>query len=224
MLTLLRHMDLQRYMPRSYVIAATDKMGAAKASSFEAAAPQTAISPEQVGHVQAITRIPVSSGPPGLLSLPSQESRSELGFDWDIESAFDRNGPCASKPFHPNHRTRRVTTAVSAQCTHSRHMNAHFCHGRQGRLGHSTFQVASHAHRIVQDGGGSTAAVVDVVPRSREVGQSWLTSNFTTLHALAPAAAILLRRRPRLLLVNGPGTCIPVCAAAFVFRREVARQ
>ena len=26
---------------------------------------------------------------------------------------------------------------------------------------------------------------------------------------------------PRLLLVNGPGTCIPVCGAAFVFQARV---
>ena len=92
-------------------------------------------------------------------------------------------------------------------------------HSRQSRLEYGTFKIASHARLSPQDGGGPTAAVVDVIPRSREVGQSWLTSNFTTLRALAPAAAILLRRRPRLLLVNGPGTCIPVCGAAFVFRR-----
>ena len=49
MLTLLRNMDLQRYTPRSYVIAATDKMGAAKAKSFEAAAAQAASSRDQVG-------------------------------------------------------------------------------------------------------------------------------------------------------------------------------
>ena len=51
MLTLLRHMDLQHYVPRCYVIAATDKMGAAKANTFEAAAAQTASSQEQVSLV-----------------------------------------------------------------------------------------------------------------------------------------------------------------------------
>ena len=48
MLTLLSHMDLQRYSPRSYVIAATDKMGASKANSFEAAAAQSASSKSKV--------------------------------------------------------------------------------------------------------------------------------------------------------------------------------
>ena len=48
MLTLLSHMDLRRYSPRSYVIAATDKMGATKANSFEATATQAASSEKQV--------------------------------------------------------------------------------------------------------------------------------------------------------------------------------
>ena len=53
MLTLLRHMDLQRYTPRSYVIAATDEMGAAKANGFEAAAAQAASNQSQVSAVVA---------------------------------------------------------------------------------------------------------------------------------------------------------------------------
>eukprot|EP00208_Stichococcus_sp_RCC1054_P002708 CAMPEP_0206134952 /NCGR_PEP_ID=MMETSP1473-20131121/331_1 /ASSEMBLY_ACC=CAM_ASM_001109 /TAXON_ID=1461547 /ORGANISM="Stichococcus sp, Strain RCC1054" /LENGTH=212 /DNA_ID=CAMNT_0053526609 /DNA_START=392 /DNA_END=1030 /DNA_ORIENTATION=+ len=61
-------------------------------------------------------------------------------------------------------------------------------------------------------------AVVDVIPRSREVGQSYITSVATTLRALAAAFTIVWRRRPDLLLVNGPGTCIPICAAALLLR------
>nr|CCW28839.1 putative oligosaccharide biosynthesis protein [Arachis ipaensis] len=40
--------------------------------------------------------------------------------------------------------------------------------------------------------------------RSREVGQSYITSIWTTLVAM--------------ILCNGPGTCIPICAIAFVFK------
>lgn len=43
------------------------------------------------------------------------------------------------------------------------------------------------------------AAVVDVIPRSREVGQSYLTSVLTTLRALAAAFAVVWRRRPELV-------------------------
>ena len=35
MLTLLKQLDSQRYTPRSYVVAATDRMGAMKAATFE---------------------------------------------------------------------------------------------------------------------------------------------------------------------------------------------
>eukprot|EP00256_Glycine_max_P051711 XP_014617792.1 UDP-N-acetylglucosamine transferase subunit ALG14 homolog isoform X2 [Glycine max] len=40
--------------------------------------------------------------------------------------------------------------------------------------------------------------------RSREVGQSYITSVWTTLVAM--------------ILCNGPGTCIPLCAIAFIFK------
>lgn len=59
---------------------------------------------------------------------------------------------------------------------------------------------------------------VEVIPRSREVGQSYITSVFTTLYSLQTAARMVLRHRPQLVLVNGPGTCIPVCAIAFISR------
>ena len=40
----------------------------------------------------------------------------------------------------------------------------------------------------------------------------------TTLYACVHAGALVLRRRPSLLLCNGPGTCIPICAAALMLR------
>ena len=56
------------------------------------------------------------------------------------------------------------------------------------------------------------------VPRSREVGQSYTSSVFSTLFAMLHAFVLVFRRQPSLLLCNGPGTCIPVCAAAVVLR------
>lgn len=44
--------------------------------------------------------------------------------------------------------------------------------------------------------------------------QSWLTTPFTTLWACVAALGVVATRRPRLLLVNGPGTCLPLCVAA----------
>ncbi|KAH7520574.1 hypothetical protein FEM48_Zijuj08G0159300 [Ziziphus jujuba var. spinosa] len=54
--------------------------------------------------------------------------------------------------------------------------------------------------------------------RSREVGQSYLTSVWTTLVAIAHALWIMIRIRPEVILCNGPGTCIPLCIIAFLFK------
>ncbi|CAN0360370.1 unnamed protein product, partial [Hapterophycus canaliculatus] len=51
-----------------------------------------------------------------------------------------------------------------------------------------------------------------------QVGQSYVSSVYTTLVAMLHAALMVVRIRPDLVLVNGPGTCIPVCLAAFALR------
>lgn len=56
------------------------------------------------------------------------------------------------------------------------------------------------------------------LPRAREVGQSYWSSVLTTLHALFHAMVLVGRARPSLLLCNGPGTCIPICACAYALR------
>lgn len=60
--------------------------------------------------------------------------------------------------------------------------------------------------------------VVEVVPRTREVGQSWVTSAFTTLRALISSLLVLCRHQPTLILSNGPGTCVPLCVGAVMLR------
>ncbi|XP_056158481.1 UDP-N-acetylglucosamine transferase subunit ALG14-like isoform X2 [Syzygium oleosum] len=54
--------------------------------------------------------------------------------------------------------------------------------------------------------------------RSREVGQSYVTSVWTTLVATAHALYLMIQLRPEVILCNGPGTCIPLCAIAFLFK------
>lgn len=60
---------------------------------------------------------------------------------------------------------------------------------------------------------------VHAISRSRRVGQSYLTSVFTTLLAFCYALPLVWRLRPSLLLVNGPGTCLPICFIVFVLAR-----
>ncbi|KAJ7943850.1 UDP-N-acetylglucosamine transferase subunit ALG14-like [Quillaja saponaria] len=54
--------------------------------------------------------------------------------------------------------------------------------------------------------------------RSREVGQSYITSVWTTLIAMMHALWLMMKIRPQVILCNGPGTCIPLCAIAFLFK------
>ncbi|CAJ0571689.1 unnamed protein product, partial [Mesorhabditis spiculigera] len=58
---------------------------------------------------------------------------------------------------------------------------------------------------------------IEWIPRSREVGQSYITSVFTTLRAFYYSLAVVWRFSPDLVLTNGPGTCIPICVAAALF-------
>ena len=54
------------------------------------------------------------------------------------------------------------------------------------------------------------------IPRSREVGQSFVSSIFPTLRSGLVALRCVCGWKPDLLLVNGPGTCLPVCVSAKV--------
>ncbi|KAG6614903.1 UDP-N-acetylglucosamine transferase subunit ALG14 [Phytophthora cinnamomi] len=57
-----------------------------------------------------------------------------------------------------------------------------------------------------------------IIPRSREVGQSWSSTVWTTLRSFQTCLGLVYNRRPQLVLCNGPGTCIPICAAVLLFR------
>lgn len=64
----------------------------------------------------------------------------------------------------------------------------------------------------------TNAVVVHTIPRAREVGQSYVTSIFTTLYAQMHAFILIAKIRPGLILCNGPGTVLPLCVAALVGR------
>ena len=52
------------------------------------------------------------------------------------------------------------------------------------------------------------------IPRAREVGQSFGSSVPSTLHALWECVHLIWTAAPELVLVNGPGTCVPVAVLA----------
>ncbi|XP_054728843.1 UDP-N-acetylglucosamine transferase subunit ALG14 homolog [Anastrepha obliqua] len=57
------------------------------------------------------------------------------------------------------------------------------------------------------------------VPRSRKVGQSYFSSVFTTLWALLWSFWLVWCDQPKLLLCNGPGTCLPFCIAVYAWKK-----
>jgi beta-1,4-N-acetylglucosaminyltransferase len=56
------------------------------------------------------------------------------------------------------------------------------------------------------------------IPRSREVGQGWLSTVLCTMYAIVRCTVSVARMDPELIICNGPGTCVPVCIAAYVIR------
>jgi beta-1,4-N-acetylglucosaminyltransferase len=56
------------------------------------------------------------------------------------------------------------------------------------------------------------------VPRAREVGQSYLTALFMTLYATLVACYVVWILKPEVILLNGPGTCIPLFIAGLLSR------
>lgn len=56
------------------------------------------------------------------------------------------------------------------------------------------------------------------IPRSREVGQSYITSIFTTIRSFIHSIYVAARVRPDLVLCNGPGTCLPIVVVVFLLR------
>ncbi|CAH8523058.1 unnamed protein product [Heterobilharzia americana] len=56
------------------------------------------------------------------------------------------------------------------------------------------------------------------VRRAREVKQSYVSSILTTVVSFLCSVPLVVRCRPKLILCNGPGTCIPVCFAALILR------
>uniref|UniRef100_A0A0N4ZLN8 UDP-N-acetylglucosamine transferase subunit ALG14 n=1 Tax=Parastrongyloides trichosuri TaxID=131310 RepID=A0A0N4ZLN8_PARTI len=58
--------------------------------------------------------------------------------------------------------------------------------------------------------------VIRKIPRSREVGQSYLTSIFTTIKAQISSFKIIFELQPNVLFINGPGTAIPIVFSVFI--------
>lgn len=56
------------------------------------------------------------------------------------------------------------------------------------------------------------------IKRSRHVGQSYLTSVFTTIRSIWQCIPPVYHLQPDLVLCNGPGTCVPICLITFMLK------
>ena len=74
------------------------------------------------------------------------------------------------------------------------------------------------AVRAAEDARGRKDFAVARIPRSREVGQSWTSTVVSTARACLYCLVLVGRTRPGLVLVNGPGTCLPVLWSHFFWR------
>eukprot|EP00258_Populus_trichocarpa_P035889 XP_024451908.1 UDP-N-acetylglucosamine transferase subunit ALG14 homolog isoform X1 [Populus trichocarpa] len=89
----------------------------------------------------------------------------------------------------------------------------------------ATDNMSLQKARVLEDnmvdrawGKGVSVQFMQIYRRSREVGQSYLTSVGTTLLAMSHALWLMIRIRSQVVLCNGPGTCVPLCIIAFLFK------
>ncbi|GBB96045.1 hypothetical protein RclHR1_02670014 [Rhizophagus clarus] len=69
-----------------------------------------------------------------------------------------------------------------------------------------------------KSGGKSKSYDIVQIPRSRQVGQPWLTTPFSVLKALLACLKLIFGDSPDLIICNGPGSCIPVCVVSYLPR------
>ena len=59
---------------------------------------------------------------------------------------------------------------------------------------------------------------VTMLPRARSVGESWTSSLLSFSKAMASSVVLMMRRRPHVLLCNGPAICVPLALCALLLR------
>ncbi|CCW61741.1 unnamed protein product [Phytomonas sp. EM1] len=80
----------------------------------------------------------------------------------------------------------------------------------------NTDQHSAQLARDFERSSFKRGVILNVIPRAREVGQSYFTSVWTTLLAFWSSLKVVYREKPCVLLTNGPGVCLPVILAGFL--------
>ncbi|GAM25084.1 hypothetical protein SAMD00019534_082590, partial [Acytostelium subglobosum LB1] len=94
-------------------------------------------------------------------------------------------------------------------------------HVDRDRFNHMTYVLADSDKRSedkihINDKSGKLS--IKKIPRSRKVGQSYFGSIWTTLISLMYCLLLVFKERPDVVICNGPGTCVPIVVAAYMFR------
>ncbi|TPX34346.1 hypothetical protein SmJEL517_g02965 [Synchytrium microbalum] len=77
---------------------------------------------------------------------------------------------------------------------------------------------AKELEREVLSGGEGRDFRIVYIPRSREVGQSWISTVGSTVGALVACGLRFWDVWPDVIVCNGPGTCIPIILVAHFFK------
>lgn len=72
-------------------------------------------------------------------------------------------------------------------------------------------------HKSLQGKNISECITFISIPRCREVCQPLRHVLLPALHAFVSSIRIIFKEKPRLILMNGPGTCVPVAVAALLY-------
>lgn len=182
MLALLGGFDLATYRPRCYVVAATDSMSSEKAASFEAAAAAA-----------AARAAPADEEAPASAKKGGRVSPGKAGSPGGGQKTVRRSPRVAARAGGAADRDSAAGSAGGVLRT---------------ALPGARSPESPAKRRLLsrhQPGEQQPAYGVAVVPRSREVGQSWASSVPSTLRALWAAGEEVCTPCPCSALPAGPG-------------------
>lgn len=163
MLALLGGFDLATYRPRCYVVAATDVMSGQKAAAFEAAAAAAAARTTAADEEAPASAKKGGRASPGKAGSPGQKTvRRSPRVAARVGATAERDGGAAAAAPAGGPRG-ALPGARSPESPAKRRLLAGQQPGEQQQ---------------------ATAYSIAVIPRSREVGQSWASSVPSTLRAL----------------------------------------
>lgn len=100
----------------------------------------------------------------------------------------------------------------------SRSLNANKYHPRLYITASNDTGSEIKIHELEKEVQGPKKYSISKIPRSRNVNQSFKSAVISTLYALYRTVPIIYRFKPKVILCNGPGTCIPICIVAFLLR------